>query len=648
MNDLLINKIIGGAGDVVSDPKVADYKDNLYLAVNGAWQSKAVIPADKSDAGVSMDLILEIEKNLMQEFHDFAEDESKLKDKSILQAVKLYKLAKESGQSGEQAILKDLKQISDLKTIQDLSKNLASLAMKGFLLPINMWVDADMKDTVKNVVTVVGADLILPDKSYYDEKNESAKKLLATYAQVAKKLLEKLGYDQTDTEKLVSETLTFDKQLVPIVKSSEEWADYTKMYNPMDFAEFSSKSDSLDLKSFVTEQIQATPSKVIVAEPRYIDNLNNVVNESNFEAIKSWIIVRYLMENVEYVSEDYRQMVGEYRLAKSGAAQLPTRTKYAYNLASDTFDQPVGIYYGKKYFGPKARADVRSMIEKMIAIYKQRLTDNDWLSEATKEKAILKLDKIVLKVGYPDEIEAIYQKLTINENASLYENMQRISKISIQNMLERYPKPVDRNKWLMPGQMVNACYDPSRNDVTFPAAILQAPFYSLKQTSSENFGGIGAVIAHEISHAFDNNGAQFDEYGNMNNWWTEGDYAKFKQLTQKMIDEFDGVPYAGGKVNGTLVVSENIADVGGLRCAIEAAKSEPDYDAKKFFISWTKSWRDKATQQRADRLLASDPHSPEPLRANVMSQNLDEFYDAFGVTEKDGMWLDPDKRVNIW
>jgi len=645
---MLMNKVIGGAGDIVSDPKTADYKDNLYLAVNGDWQSKAVIPADKSDAGVTMDLDLEIEKNLMQEFHDFAADETKLSDKSILQAVKLYRLAKEPDQSGESEILKDLTKISALKSLHDLSDNLAALSKSGFMLPVNIWIDADMKDTAKNIVEIDGVDLILPDKSYYDEKNEAAKKLLAAYIKVAKKLLEKLGYGQESIEKLVSDTLTYDKMLVPIVKSSEEWADYTKMYNPMSFEKFVAKSDNLDLKSFVVDQIQATPEKVIVAEPRYIDNLNKLVNETNFEMIKSWIMVRFLMKNAEFVSEDYRQIVGEYQLARSGAAELQSRTKYAYNLASATFDQPVGIYYGKKYFGPKARADVRGMIEKMIAIYKQRLADNDWLSEDTKQKAILKLDKIVLKVGYPDEAEAIFNKLIVDENESLYDNVSRLKRIVIQNILEQYPQPVNRDKWLMPGHMVNACYDPSRNDVTFPAAILQAPFYSLQQTSSENFGGIGAVIAHEISHAFDNNGAQFDEYGNMNNWWTDEDYAKFKQLTQKMIDEFDGIPYAGGKVNGTLVVSENIADVGGLRCAIEAAKSEPDYDAKKFFISWTKSWRDKATQQRADRLLASDPHSPEPLRANVMAQNLDEFYEAFEVTENDGMWLEKDQRVNIW
>jgi Predicted metalloendopeptidase len=170
----------------------------------------------------------------------------------------------------------------------------------------------------------------------------------------------------------------------------------------------------------------------------------------------------------------------------------------------------------------------------------------------------------------------------------------------------------------------------------------------LKQLSSENYGGIGAVIAHEISHAFDNNGAQFDEYGNMNNWWTKDDFAKFKVLTQKMIDQFDGIPYAGGKVNGKLVVSENVADGGGLRCALEAAKTEDDYDVKKFFINWARVWRLKATQQFNELLLSTDVHSPGPLRANVQAQNMDEFYDAFDIKESDGMWLDKDKRVNIW
>lgn len=647
---LLINKVIGGAGDMV-DAKPADYKDNLYLAVNGAWQENAEIPADKSRTGGFSDLDEGVEKTLMKDFHEFANNENEINDDLMLQAIKLYRLANNVDHLSkfhQQPILKDIQRINDLESLKDLSDNLADLSKDGFPLPIDIGIEADMKDTSKNVVYVQGASLILPDKTYYDEDNESGKQLLAKYAEVAGRLLSMIGYKLDDAKVIVEKALSFDKSLVPIVKSSEEWADYTKVYNPMDFSDFVAKSNNLDLRSLVVDLINDTPEKVIIEEPRYLDNLGKLVNDETFENIKAWMMVKFLTGNASILDEEFRQTIGEYNLALSGAKELKNRTKYAYNFAAGMFSEVVGVYYGKKYFGEKAKEDVRSMVKKMISIYEQRLSNNNWLSEDTKKKAIVKLDKIVIKVGYPDKIDDIYSKFEINENDSLYDNVSRLRKIITQNSLDQYHKPVDRTKWLMPGHMVNACYDPSRNDITFPAAILQAPFYSLNQTSSENFGGIGAVIAHEISHAFDNNGAQFDEYGNMNNWWTKEDYAKFKTLTQKMISEFDGIPYANGKVNGTLVVSENVADVGGLRCALEAAKSESDFDVKKFFINWARVWRNKSTKQLTEMFLSIDVHSPAPLRANVMAQNMDEFYDAFDVKSGDGMWLDKEQRVNIW
>lgn len=647
VKNLLMRKIVGGAGDLAVDTKPTDYKDNLYLAVNGAWQEKAKIPADKSSAGASVELEMKIEKDLMKEFHDFAEDENSVKSTELLQAIKLYQVALKEN-SAENELHHDLQKIAGLKDLNDLNKNLAILDKSNFVLPIDIYIDADMKDTTKNVVYVEGADLILPDKLYYDSENISGKKLLAKYSQVAQILLIKLGYDAKQAQTLIEQTLEFDKLLVPIVKSSEEWADYTKIYNPLSFEDFGKKSRNLDLKSLVTGEINDIPEKVIIEQPRYLNKIDELINTENFENIKAWMMVQYLMDNAEIVSEDFRQIYGQYKLARSGAAELPNRTKFAYHLSENMFDEVIGIYYGKKYFGETAKADVRQMIEKMIAIYEQRLQDNDWLSIETKKKAIIKLEKIVIKVGYPDKIENIYRKLKIDENKSLYANMVRLGRIITADSLENYHRPVDRDKWLMPGHMVNACYDPSRNDITFPAAILQAPFYSLKQTNSENFGGIGATIAHEISHAFDNNGAQFDELGNMHDWWTQNDYAKFKQLTQKMINQFDGIKYANGKVNGKLVVSENIADVGGMRCAIEAAKLSDHYSSREFFIQWAKSWRYKATKEYNEDLLATDVHAPQPLRANVISQDMDEFYPAFQVTKNDGMWLEPDKRVNIW
>lgn len=288
------------------------------------------------------------------------------------------------------------------------------------------------------------------------------------------------------------------------------------------------------------------------------------------------------------------------------------------------------------------------MVKKIINTYKKRLMKNEWLSEDTRKNAILKLDKMVVKVGYPEKIDPLYDRFIINNEETLYENVRRLRGIEVQNMFEQYHRPFDRSKWNMSGYEVNASYNPSTNDITFPAAILQRPFYDLKQTVSQNYGGIGSVIAHEISHAFDNNGANFDELGNMKNWWTQRDYKRFQSLTQKMIDQFDGISYMGRKVNGALVVNENIADVGGLACALEVAKSEPNFNCKVFFVNWALNWRIKSTKQINEMLLSVDVHSPAPLRCNIIAQDMDDLYKAFDIKKTDGMWLDKTQRLNIW
>ena len=287
----------------------------------------------------------------------------------------------------------------------------------------------------------------------------------------------------------------------------------------------------------------------------------------------------------------------------------------------------------------------------MIGIYQDRLEKNEWLSKETRTKAITKLNKLGVQVGYPEKIPAFYEKFTTTSKAdggTLVANSRKFSRIVREDNFSRYGKTADRNEWEMSAATVNAYYHPFKNIIVFPAAILQAPFYSLEQSTSANYGGIGAVIAHEISHAFDNNGAKFDEYGNMNNWWTDADLNHFEKLAAKMIAEFDGIEFAGGKVNGTLTVSENIADAGGISCALAAAKKEADVSLDDFFTNWAKIWRTKAREQYQQLLLAVDVHAPAKLRANIQLQNVPEFFETYAITEGDGMYKAPANRVHIW
>ena len=332
----------------------------------------------------------------------------------------------------------------------------------------------------------------------------------------------------------------------------------------------------------------------------------------------------------------------------TGVAADPTIEKQAYQLASMTYSEPVGVYYGRTYFGEEAKRDVVNMVRKIIETYKLRMQKNTFLAEETKAMAIRKLSTIEVKMGYPDEIKPFWSTLVFAEGDSLLPIMTRLSAIRMRHTLDKLHKPVDRTEWVMPGHIVNACYNPSANDITFPAAILQKPFYSLRQSVSENLGGIGAVIGHEISHAFDNNGAKFDENGNLKNWWTEADFRAFENLTRDMVEQFDGIEFHGGKVSGELTVSENIADDGGMGVTLEIMHTLPDPDYPAFFKNWARVWCEKAKEEYIQVLLTIDVHSPNVLRTNMPPRNFREWYEAFDVTEHDQMYLAPEKRISIW
>lgn len=626
-------------------------KDDLYEAVNGAWIKDAKIPDDKPATGGFNDLVDEIDKQMMADFEDYADGKKTSDDPRFNEMIKLYRVAKKFDlrkKVGPVPLQRLLASVTALDSYADYQKQWKNWVLMGMPSPVSFDIDADMKNATVYALFVSSPSLILPDKSYYEPaKKDQHDQLMKLWAAMVKELLLKLDYAEEQAAQLIKEAQAFDALLAPNVKSAEEAADYSKMYNPQIVAELAASTDQLDLAAVIKQLVGATPDKVIVMEPAYFKALDSILKD-HFDLFKSWALINVVRDNASYLDDEMREINGRYSRALSGSKKPVSQQKFAYYLARDIFSQVAGDYYGKTYFGPQAKADVHHMVEQMIAVYKQRLTNNTWLSKATRDKAVLKLDKLGIQVGYPDKIPSLYDHLKVDELESLIANLNQLSIVASKEMFSRWNKPVDRMRWEMSAATVNAYYHPFKNIIVFPAAILQAPFYSLKQTSSQNYGGIGAVIAHEISHAFDNNGALFDEYGNLNNWWTPEDSAHFKKLAQKMIDEFDGLPIAGQKVNGKLTVSENIADGGGLSCALEAAKEEDDFNAQEFFINWATIWRMKATQQYEQLLLSIDVHAPQKLRANVQAQNQADFYTAFDIQPGDQMYKAPEDRVNIW
>ena len=626
-------------------------QDDLYMHVNQETIENLVIPDDKPYAGGFAELADSVEKIMMDEFETMSASKSYPND-YLKRACELYAIAKDADRKAKDGIapaLKNLAILNDIQTVEDFSRLYKELSLKRIPTPVSIFVETDMKNTKQRLTYLQGAGVILPDASYYKPEMEEQKtQILGIWANVAKAVMAQTDLSPEDQEKYVADALVFDAILGSLVKTSEEWSRYVEMYNPMESAQVAEMLSTLDFCGILTALFGKVPTTVVVTEPRYFAAFATVFNAENLELYKHWAYVTGLLEFCNFLSEELRDMGGAYMRALTGVAKMQSIEKFAYNLASMTYSEPVGIYYGDKYFGEEAKKDITEIVYQIIDTYKARIKTNDILGDETKEKAILKLSKMGVKMGYPDKVRAIFDKLVFNAEDSLFDIMLSIKAIGTQNSYEELDEPTDPTKWAMPGHMVNACYDPFVNDITFPAAILQAPFYSLKQTRSENLGGIGGVIGHEISHAFDSNGAKCDENGNINDWWKEDDFKRFEAKVNQMIEQFDGIELPWGKVNGAFIVSENMADNGGMSVTLDIMSRTEGASYEEYFFNWAKIWCEKARPEFAQMLLSVDVHGPTILRANMPPRNFPEWYKTFDVKDTDQMYIAPEKRIVIW
>lgn len=623
-------------------------QDDLFAAVNAEWLSATEIPADRPRIAAFDELVIENEAKLGVDLADFVKVEPE--DALLKQAVKFYKKSGdwETRNSDDFAALKaELTKIDALSSLSELNDKAAELAFHSQArLPWGLGVGVDMKDALHHALEFTGPGLILPDTSYYAEDHPRKAELLDFWQKNSAEILAKAGV--AEAEQIAADALKFDALLVPVSNTSEEWAKYAELYHPVEFSTFTANSENIDFASIIEQLIGQKTDKILVFEDRFYEQFDSIISEENWQYIKAWMIVGAVRKATSYLSEEMRILGTAFGRFLQNTAEPRSQVKHQLDITESYFAQVIGLHYGQKYFGETAKADVRRMVTAMISVYQERLDKNTWLSRATINQAIDKLNALTVFVGYPDKLPAVYDKLIVTEG-TLYQDAVKFDEILTARHFEKFPELVDKTEWHMPAHMVNAYYSPDSNTIVFPAAILQAPFYSLTdQTATQNFGGIGAVIAHEISHAFDNNGAQFDKFGNLHKWWTDEDYAAFEEKQEEMIAEFDGLTTEAGTANGKLIVSENIADNGGIACAISASKKEADYSAEEFFRQWGAIWRMKASIEYQQMLLSMDVHAPGKLRANVPPTNLEEFYEAFDVKEGDGMYRPEEKRVNIW
>jgi putative endopeptidase len=627
-------------------------KKNFYEAVNGEWLEKAVIPGDQPAISAFLELHLGIEKTLIDLTSKWEKDQTGLND-NLKKFIKLYQMTKDfdkRNELGTKPFDIILNKIKSLNGLNDLDQAFDDLTLSSIETPFGFAVMQDFMNSNNQVLYFGAADLFLPDTSYYKDEKTKAQ-LIGLFTATTSQLLSLYGFSKEETEVLIQEALAFDSLLVPVTKSSVEKADYVKMYNPVSSEEVKKLTQNFDVVANAEKLVKQTVDQLIVMNLDFIHAFDTIISEDNFNYMKSWMIVSNALKFASDLTDDIRIAGGAFRRALSGTKEAQSKEKFAFYQAYNRFSQVVGLYYGENFFGPIAKQDVKTMVHEMIGVYKERITDNTWLNEKTKEKAIKKLSTLNVHVGYPDELPPYYDMFEIKgyeKGSDLIQEKLAVSKIISTYDFNKYQKAPNKNIWGMPASMVNAYYSPTNNQIVFPAAILQRPYYSLDQTPSENYGGIGAVMAHEISHAFDNNGAKFDETGSLLNWWTDEDLKAFNQKAKDMIALFEGVETGFGPCNGELTVSENIADSGGLRCALEASKKGGNHQFDEFFQNWARVWRNKGSIEYSQLLLRVDVHGPSILRANMQLSNLPEFQEFYHISEEDQMYLSKEKMVSIW
>lgn len=627
-------------------------KTNFYQAVNGTWLDEAVIPGDQPAMSAFLELHLGIEKTLMELTKSWNEDPSELPE-NLQKFIQLYRMTKDfdkRNELGTKPFQPILDKIQSLKGLSDLEAAFETFALESIETPFGFRVTQDFMNSNNQILYFGASDLFLPDTSYYKDETKKAQ-LMGLFTATTKQLLSLYGFAQEDVDRLLEEALAFDELLVPVTKSSVEKADYVKMYNPMSKADVQSKTKNFDLMGQAEILVKQDIDQLIVTNPAVLEQFDAIIKEEHFHLIQSWMIVSNALQFASDLTDEIRIAGGAFRRALSGTKEAQNKEKFAFYQAYNRFSQVVGLYYGETYFGPVAKEDVKQMVHDMIRVYQERIEANDWLQEETKEKAIKKLSTLTVHVGYPDELPPYYDAFDVKgyeAGSDLIQEHLAANRITNAHNFAKYNKEPNRNIWSMPASMVNAYYSPTNNQIVFPAAILQEPYYSIDQSASANFGGIGAVMAHEISHAFDNNGAKFDETGSLQNWWSQADLDAFQAKAKDMIALFDQVETGFGPCNGELTVSENIADSGGLRCALEASKQHKDHSYDDFFQNWARVWRNKAAVEYSQLLLQVDVHGPAILRVNRQLSNVPEFQDHYGIAEADAMYLAKDKMVSIW
>ncbi|MFH7016123.1 M13 family metallopeptidase [Flavobacterium sp. FlaQc-47] len=645
--------------------KISPSQD-FFQYVNGTWLEQTQIPNDRTTWGSFNELIKKTDKDAMSILKDASKNPKYKSDTDQGKAVNLFSTVLDTvgrNKAGITPLQPYFKKIDAIKNVADLQKYLVEMEQEGGSGFFGIYIGADEKNSSKNTVSLAVNRLGLPDKDYYTSEDKDSKEKRAKYELHVAKMMQFIGESPEKAKQSAAEILALETELSKPRLNRVESRDSRLQYNPMTIAQLQKLTPAIKWDAYFTGLGLAKLETVVVMEPKYMKALQTVFTENKVAQWKEYLKWDLLNSNSKKLSTDIETASFDFysKTLRGAIKQLPREEK-ALEIVNTTIGEALGKLYVEKVFPAEAKTKAVDMIHNVILAYQNRINNLTWMSAATKVKANEKLNKITIKVGYPDKWKD-YSALEIKsvaEGGSYFENDRNLDKWNFKKGIEKLDKPVDKTEWGMSPQTVNAYYNPSYNEIVFPAAILQPPFYNYQADEAVNYGGIGAVIGHEISHGFDDSGARYNAEGNLVDWWTPEDLKQFTVLGTALADQYSALePLPGIHVDGKFTLGENIGDLGGINAAYDGLqlylKSHPHpglidgfTPEQRFFISWATVWRTKTRDEALKNQVKTDPHSPGMYRAVVPIQNVDAFYDAFAIKKGDKMYVSPEKRVKIW
>lgn len=637
-------------------------QDDLYLAFNGAWVAATPIPPDKSEVGVWTLLSDRRDDQLRAILDGLAAPPAGAASNPVAsgreQQVGAYYRAfvdeAAIDRAGLAPLEADLAEVSRIRTRTDfaawLGRHLARVD-----LPVAWYVDPDAKDPGRYTLSSWQSGLGLPDRDYYLKPDARMRDARVAYGRYLETLLRLAGV--ADAPRRAAEQVAFETALAKVQWERSALRDPLRSYNPTTFAALARRAPGFDWRAFAGAA-GLPDGPIIASQPSYLDGYARLVARTPVVTLQTYAQLRLIDAAANVLPAGFREARFAFRDQTLAGLEAPRpRWKKGIGALDGALGEALGAIYVERHFPPEAKARMRALVGRLVEAYGRSIDALPWMTAPTRVQARAKLARIGLKIGYPDRWRDL-SGLEVREGDA-YGNLARLAEFEWKDRLRRIGGPVDRDEWGMPPQAVNAYYDASRNEIVFPAAILQPPFFDLAADDAPNYGAIGAIIGHELSHAFDDYGSRYDGDGRLRNWWTAADRKAFDALTRRLIGQFDAyAPLPGRHVNGRLTLGENIADLSGLQMAYKAwqlslegrtpAVIDGWTGAQRFFIGWSQAWREKMRDAALIAQITSDEHSPSPLRANGAAVNSDGFHDAFGTKPGDRMWKAPAARLRIW